>query len=398
MADMPLLLLTYLITEILAPFFASLIILNAVLFLGRLVPLLDIIFDFGVGLGDFVRLCAYLMPKLLLFSIPMASMMGAIIAITRMVNDNEIMALKANGVGLYRMLPAVGLIALCSATLTLFTAVFLLPQGTIATKQLFFQVAKERIDRGIQEKQFSEGIKEVVLYAEHVDSRTGVWQGVYVSDLRDPKTPVTVMAQNGSLTADAATMQITLRLGEGSLHRALGPKTQTMHFRSYTLSLPMQAPTAMAGDSLTRVGKSGMGLRELRAAAAKSDTTRQERAGYLIEFHQRLALPVGCLILTVLGLPLTLVGRPRHRSIGVPLGLLVFILYYVLLTAAKGFAEENLLPAGLLLWLPNLLFATLTFLFVRQVANETTPLYDRLVEIGGSLIERLPWKRRQVAP
>lgn len=396
---MPLLLLTYLATEILAPFFASLLILVAVLFLGRLVPLLNIIFDFGVGIGDFLRLCTYLMPNLLLFSIPMASMMGAIIAITRMVNDNEVMALKANGIGLYRMLPAVGLIALCTALLTASTGIFLLPQGTIASKKLFFQLAKERIDRGMQEKQFSEGIKQVVLYADHVDPRTGVWQGVYVSDLRDPKTPVTVLAKSGSLTADAATLQITLRLGDGSLHRALGPKTQTMHFRSYTLSLPMQAPTAVAGDTLTRVGKNGMTMGQLRAEAAKPEVIPQDRVSYLIEFHQRLALPVGCFILTLLGLPLTLVGRPAHRSIGVPLGLLIFILYYVLLTAAKGFAEEaSRLPVGLLVWLPNLLFALLTFFFVRQVARETTPLYDRLIEFGASLGERLPWRRPKAAP
>ena len=81
-----------------------------------------------------------------------------------------------------------------------------------------------------------------------------------------------------------------------------------------------------------------------------------------------------------------------------PLGLLVFILYYVLLPAAKGFAEEEVLPIGLLVWLPNVLFATLTFFFVRQVANETTPLFDRLYELGANLVERLPWKRPQVSP
>jgi len=395
---MPLLLLTYLTTEILAPFFASLVILNAVLFLGRLVPLLDIIFAFGVGLGDFIRLAAYLVPNMLLFSLPMASMMGVIIAITRMVNDNEVMALKANGIGLYRMLPAVGLMALCTALLTLFTGTHLLPQGTIASKKLLFQLAKERIDRGMQEKQFSEGIKEVVLYADHVDPHTGQWQGVYVSDLRNSKTPVTVMAQSGSLAADTATMQITLRLGEGSLHRALGPKTQTMHFRSYTLSLPMRTPTAVGGDALTRLGKNGMSLGQLRAEAARPEATQHDRSSYLIEFHQRLALPVGCLILTILGLPLTLVGRPAHRSTGVPLGLLVFILYYILLTAAKGFAEEEMLPIGLLIWLPNLVFATLTFFFVRQVANETTPLFDRLYETSAALAEKLPWRHTKVAP
>ena len=395
---MPLLLLKYLATEILAPFFASLIILNAILFLGRLVPLLDVIFDFGVSIADFLRLCAYLMPKLLLFSLPMASMMGVIIAITRMVNDNEIMALKANGIGLYRMLPAVGLIALCTAALTTFTATTLLPQGTIATKKLFFQLAKERIDRGVQPRQFSEGIKDVVLYADRVDSHTGAWHGVYLSDLRDPKAPMTIVAQHGTLTANAATMQITLQLTDGSLHRAVAKKTQTMYFRSYTLSLPMQMPASMAGDLRSRIGRSGLTLSELLAEARKQPPKSQERADYLIEFHQRLTLPVGCLILSLLGLPLTLVGRPSHRSIGVPLGLLVFILYYVLLTAAKAFSEHNVLPVGVVMWLPNLCFALLTLFFTRSVANETTPLYDRLVEAGTALLDLLPWRRPKVAP
>ncbi|PKN21148.1 MAG: LPS export ABC transporter permease LptF, partial [Deltaproteobacteria bacterium HGW-Deltaproteobacteria-3] len=46
---MPVLLYIYIATEILAPFFASFLIINAILFLGRLVPLLNVIFDFGVG-------------------------------------------------------------------------------------------------------------------------------------------------------------------------------------------------------------------------------------------------------------------------------------------------------------------------------------------------------------
>ena len=395
---MPLLLYTYLATEILAPFFASLLILNAILFLGRLVPLLDIIFDFGINLADFLRLAAYIMPKLLLFSLPMASMMGVIIAMTRMTNDNEVMALKANGVGLYRMLPPVVLVAVCTALLTAFTANSLIPQGTVAMQKLFFQLAKEKIDRGVQEKQFSEGIREVVLYAEHVKPHSNVWQGVYVSDLRDPKTPVTVLAQQGSLRADMAAMQITLHLTDGSLHRALGPKTQTILFREYSLHLPMQPPTTVAGDSLTQTGKTGMTLGELEAAAAALEVGNPDRTGYLVEFHQRLALPVGCLILSLFGLPLTLVGRPARRSVGVPLGLLSFVLYYILLTAAKAFSEKGMLPVGVIMWLPNLAFALLTFTFIRRVASESTSLFDRLFEAGSAISERMPWRKNRTLP
>ena len=81
---MPILLYIYLGTEILAPFFASFLILNGILFLGRLVPFLDIIFNYNIGLVDFIRLCSYILPNLMLFSIPMASMIGVIIAFTKL--------------------------------------------------------------------------------------------------------------------------------------------------------------------------------------------------------------------------------------------------------------------------------------------------------------------------
>lgn len=393
---MPLLLYTYLITEMLAPFFASLIILNAILFLGRLIRLFDIIFGFGIGLADFARLAAYMAPKTLLFSLPMASMMGVIIAMTRMINDNEVMALKANGIGLYRMLPAVTIVALCTAALTALTAVTFIPKGTVAMQQLFFQLAKEKFDRGIQEKQFSEGIKDVVLYVERIDPLTKGWSGVYVSDLRDPKTPVTIMAQTGGLAASVREMRITLQLADGSLHRALGPKTQTLFFKDYTLNLPIQPPASIAGESITQIGKDGMGLAGLRRAAGKLDRGDPKKYEYLIEFHQRLVLPVGCFFLSLLALPLTLVGRPAHRSMGVPLGLLIFILYYVLFTAAKAFSEDGAVPVGLAMWLPNFLFAVATFIFTRRVAGELgNPLYEKLLEAGQTLIDRLPWRQKE---
>ncbi len=388
---MPLLLTTYLATEILAPFFASFLVLNGILFLGRLVPLLDSIFGFGIGPADFLRMCAYLLPKLMLFSIPMASMMGVIIAITRMVGDNEIMALKASGIGLPRLLPAVTAVALATALLAYFSAVTLIPQGTVAMQKLFFKLAKEKIDRGIQPRQFSEGLHKVVLYIDDVEPESGTWRGVYLSDLRQEKMPMTIVAKSGSLATEMEAMRLTLTLNDGTMHRADGEVTQTIRFDRYRLSLPITPPSALAGTSADAIGKNGMRQHQLLAKAAAYGPQSPRGLPLLIEYHTRMALPVGCFLLSVLGLPLAMLSRPGRRPVGVPLGLACFVIYYVLFTAGKTGCENGTWPVLVGIWLPNALIATFTIFLTRQVANESARfLFEKLLNRGQELLAGLP--------
>ncbi|MDA8165771.1 MAG: LptF/LptG family permease [Desulfobacteraceae bacterium] len=391
---MPLLLYIYLATEILAPFLAALVILNAILFLGKLVPLLQGIFSFGIGAADFVRLWAYMSPGLLVFSIPMASMMGVIVSFTRLSSDNELIALKASGISLYRMLPPVIAVALVTASLTGLASVRFIPQGSVAMKQLLFQIAKEKIDRGMRERQFSESLADVVLYADRVDPKTGDWKGVYISDLRDKKTPLTVVAHKGRLQAHIDRMQIVLELTDGTMHRAIDDLTQTLHFDHYELNVPVQVPQEILGESTNGgLDKSSLTLSGLLANARRLAAQNPETAASLmVELHERLVLPVGCFLLTILGLPLALASRQGRRPLGLPLGLGLFILYYVLITGAKGVSENGILPIGPTMWLPNLLALGLMLYLVRSAARERQGRFvEYVIDRGRHLAARLPF-------
>lgn len=369
---LPFLLYTYLITETLAPFFASLAILTGILFLGRLIPLFDLIVEFGIGYADFIRLCLYLTPNLFLFAIPMASMLGVILCFTRMANDNELIALKSAGVGLYRMLPAVIMIALCTSLLTAYFSTTLMPTGTSSMKKLLIQLAKDRIDRGLQEKKFSEGIKDVVLYVDSIDPETKSWNGVYVSDTRDKENPVTVVARTGSLNVSMADMSLTLELTRGSMHLAKDAVSQTISFDSYSLNIPMQHQDTFGGKKGKSISKKEMTQQDIREHVEKHGRSSEQGVEYLIEYHKRLALPAGCFILSILGLPLAIRTRPGQRSIGVPLGLGIFFFYYIFLTIGKSLGEQGALPVLIALWGPNFIFVVATIYVLRYAGKEST--------------------------
>jgi len=280
---MSLLLYTYLIGEMLAPFFASLAILSSVLFFGKLIPFLDVVLSFQVGLADFIRLCAYLAPTILLFAVPMATMLAITLALGRLVQDREIMALAASGIGVAQLAPAAATIAIVAALLTAFTANGLVPPGQLAMKKLLFHLAKEKVDKGLREKSFSQGIKDVVLYIDAIDRQTGELQGIYISDIRDGESPITVSARRGSLTSVPEGLAMVLRMEDGTLHRQQADTVQTIQFASYTLSLSAEQPDMVAGQKTTRFGKDEMSLSELRAAAAERGPRTPQGASYALK-------------------------------------------------------------------------------------------------------------------
>jgi lipopolysaccharide export system permease protein len=103
---------------------------------------------------------------------------------------------------------------------------------------------------------------------------------------------------------------------------------------------------------------------------------------------------VTCFILTILGFPLGFLSGPHHRTIGIPLGLATFILYYVLLTGAKEVSQSLALPAAAAMWLPSLFFLIITLAFLRSVAREThTPALEKFYDFTYAFLSRFRRRR-----
>jgi len=389
-----LLLYSYLATEMLAPFFASFIIMNCIFFLVRLIPFLDVVLELDISFPDFIRSLSYLFPNMMIYSIPMATMMGVIIGFTRLSNDAEILAFKACGISLYNVLPPVIIVSLLISMIAAYISINLIPAGEVAMKQLFYQLTKEKIDRGIKEKEFTAALGDLVVYVENIDEQTNQWRDVWVSDMRGQSTPSITMAQTGGMSADIEAMAVTIDLFNGSLHRTGEEQSQIVIFDRYTVNIPLTLPATKN----TVVGIKAMDMKELRQAASSHSSDSETGRNYLIEFHKRLVLPVGCLIMSLMALPLGLQSGPGKRAIGIPLGLGFFIFYYVIYTIGKTLAEDSFLPVGLSMWTPNLFFSLLTMGAIYRVANEkpliSEALSNRVIVLRQKLDEK-KLKRQQ---
>ena len=76
---------------------------------------MDFIVRHSGGTGTIALLFLCTLPPVLIFTIPMAVLVGVLIGLGRLSSDSEIVALHASGISLRRLLVPIGFVALLSA-------------------------------------------------------------------------------------------------------------------------------------------------------------------------------------------------------------------------------------------------------------------------------------------
>jgi lipopolysaccharide export system permease protein len=364
---MPQILYRYLFLEILPPFAVSLLGFTAIVFLGRMMKVTQMIVVKGVGLIDVLKTCVFLLPYLLVFTLPMAATVGILLAMTRLTIDQEMIAMKTSGLSYSQLLPPVFGFALAVGLLTLGLTVFATPWGQQATKDLLKDVVKRRADLGIKEQTFNTDFNGLMLFVNQVATKGGHLDGIFVYDTRDPENPLTIYAENGDLSYDPKQETMLMQLQDGRVIRwgEGASRWQTLEFRTY--ELPLEVFSFALGGAQS---ESEMSLGELWAIIAQKPRGSDPSNRALVELNQRFALPVGAVLLCLMAMPLGLSPLRHGRTWGLVLGLMVFLVYYVVFTASWRLAVNARINPALAPWLSNFLFVWVAIYLWRRTVRE----------------------------
>src|SRR3977135_741141 len=109
---MPSIIDRYLVRETVLPLCLSLLLITFLLVIPPILQQGYILIAKGVGWSVVARVFVTLLPQALSISIPMAVLMGLLIAFGRLSADREFVAMQACGMSVYRLLRPVGVIAL----------------------------------------------------------------------------------------------------------------------------------------------------------------------------------------------------------------------------------------------------------------------------------------------
>ena len=358
----------YIMREMVPPFLITLIFFSFVFLMTQILEITRLVVNFNISIISIGLMLAYSMPFFLSFIIPMSVMMAVLLTFLRLSSDNEITALKAGGISIYRLLPPVLIFGLIASLLTGFMTIFGLPQGRLALKRLVYDVAVSNLDIGLKARTFNDSFKGVMLYVNRIDQRSKELQDIFIEDQRSQGVVTTVVAPRGRLFSDPEALAFQLRLSDGTINQVdlQNRSAHAIRFDTYEVNLDLSRTVTPEDDGPK--DEEEMGLGELRDYLR---TRTQKDARYylaLMEWHKKFSLPAACLALGILAVPLGIKSQASRKSFGVGLGLVFFLLYYILLSVGWVFGEAGVYPPFIGMWLPNVVMGGIgVFLLVRTV-------------------------------
>lgn len=374
----------YVLREISTPALLSLLIFTFLLLMGRIPRLTELVINKGVPAVDIAKLFSYLLPTFFSVTVPLSFLLGILLAFGRFSADSEFIAFKASGVSLYALVKPVLLMAVCFTLLTGAMTIFVEPASKTAFRSKLFQIAAGSASIGIKPGVFNDEFAGIVLYAGGMDERSGVMQDVFISDERNGETPAVITARQGRFISNPENLSLTLRLRDGSIHRRPLDRSlstyQIISFTNYDINLDVER---QLNNDQRRRSRSELSWSELNTAIAETGKAGS-RYRLLAEKHERLVIAFAPLVLVLVGVPLGLQSQRSGKGAGFAMALLVFLIYYVLLSFAGTLAEKGLLPAAIILWLPNLCFLIGGIFFLRRAAIERPLHLPRLKRLRKS--------------
>ncbi len=98
-----------------------------------------------------------------------------------------------------------------------------------------------------------------------------------------------------------------------------------------------------------------------------ADLVRSDDAEEVAEFHWRFGIPLATFVLAIIAVPLSR-SQPRQGRYGrLAIGLLVFIIYFNLMSAGKAWLEQGVVPPVVgLWWVHGLMFGSALMLLALQ--------------------------------
>ena len=376
---MPRLIDRYLIREIAPPFLISLLVFTFLLMLPPLVEVAEGLIAKGVPAPTIGWIMLTLMPQALGVTIPMAFLVGLLVALGRISVDREGVALQACGVSPARLLRPILCCAFIAAMGTLYTLVWLLPNANQSFREVTYSIIATRVQAEVKPRVFYEDFPGVILYVRETPVDSQSWSQVFLADTRTPGRPEIFVSERGRISLNREDRQVAIVLEDGARHDVTPDRPEQYELHEFQRIVMTLDPETV----FPRMGPQ-RGYPELTISELKNEVLEMQEAGLsphrpIMEIHRKFSIPVACFIFGLIGLAFGLSNRRDRKISSFVVGIGVIFVYYVWMYVAEAAAKGSLVSPHLAMWLPNLALGLPALFFVwRRVFS----VGDRLIPLS----------------
>ncbi|HET6853623.1 MAG TPA: LptF/LptG family permease [Pyrinomonadaceae bacterium] len=356
-----------------APYiFLSLLMLTAILLAQQAARLAELLVYADLPFSLLGSIGAALLPGVLTFSIPLATLAGIIIGYSRMGSDSEIVAMRAAGVGSWTMIWPALLIGLMLTGVTTYLHVKEAPEAARDLERIALQGALAKLDSPVEPRTFST-LPRYVIYVRDGDKEHGTWGRVFIFAQRSDRMTEVFTARSGRIDSSGDKSELVLTdvlatkfPNASAENSATGANDQKSYVVERSDQLRFSINTGRA-DIVQRLNQrdtnaDSMDWSDLRERVAAGSPAEQKEAIRIL--NRRAALSVAPFFFSLMGGALGLRIRRGGRSVGVLLTLIVVIIYYLVSLLGESLARVGTVSPYVGPWLATVFIFALSLLFL----------------------------------
>lgn len=356
----------YILTSILPYFGLALVLLSVALFAQQAVRFIDLIDLSDTSWLVAVKIPLLLLPNILIFSIPAATIIGVIIGLARMGGDSELNAVRSAGIGDGKLLAVPLLFGLVLSLLLLYINFVVTPLAARQIRQIVSQAGLAKLESPVEPRTFYAEMPGKVLFVRDGDKKGGRWERVFIHWHTPDDSVRLVTARAGRIDTLGEQTELVLSDAEvitlpenpsdpGADDKVTTERSSTLRMMDERLEAGRK--TLLRNFDERNLNPEEMGFSEL-LEKTRSSSNDSEGGKYSFVFQRRLALCLAPLVFSLLGGAIGLKTKRGGRGVGTLLATVSLASYYLITVGG-----ENLWKSGFLHTLPSAWLANVLALF-----------------------------------
>lgn len=355
----------YIVKELFDPFLFGLGAFTAILSASMILfDLVRAVVVRGMPLFAAAQVFVYRLPGTAVYIFPMATLLAALLAFGKLSGQSEIVAFKAGGISLYRIIVPVLTFGLAVSLVTLLFYEVVVPRANLAATNLMVETQARKSPKIQKNVLIPEVENDELVRMYFAGSLKGdLMENVVVEEFTKGSLSQIINAKEAMWEKDKNTW--LFKDGIIYLLSDTGEYKHLIKFKEQYMTIKYTPADFFMGERKPEE----MNMAELKQYIKLQKKMGEDTIDLQIQYYLKGAIPFSCLVFVLLGAPLGLSPQRSSSSIGLGLSVLIVFFYYFLTFLTMAVGELRLISPVVSAWLPNVITGGIGFYILNKSAQ-----------------------------
>jgi lipopolysaccharide export LptBFGC system permease protein LptF len=362
----------YLVGQVVSTLCWAVALLTLMLVLGNVLrELLPQIMSHQLPMNYILAFVGYLLPFSMIYSIPWGILVAVLLVFGKLSSDNELVALRANGIGIPRICLPIFIITASLLTFCLWINLYAAPISQVRLRATVFNLASQDPLALFGNDEVIDQFPNRKIYVGRKNGST--LEDLHIYELNPQKVPIRVVyARRGTIEVDKEHERILLHIYDARYEERDPGAVDDLKRMRYGISM-REGVLPISLEELLEKARGNKRPNEMTLGQLRTAINERKEGGrisvLLTELSKRFSNSMAVFTFVLVGIPLAVSAQRRETSIGIAMSIVVAFTYFIFIVITDNVKNNPNWHPEILIWLPNVVYLTLGGILFYRLAR-----------------------------